>query len=377
MPLDSTRFMDVRDTATFKALPLTNANVAKAASPLQPKKSPPPFPGVARSAPGGVGDGVPPVAALVPSTSSLPGCNHSSGYATADVDDVPVGYTPFCQPGGSPMAEPDADDPISKVIGVAERKAGETIKAFIAGLPGDVVYNWAKAHPGSHRAAVAIPPADNITSVTEGDETDPYAAGQGAAYWDDKWQPQCGWSAGWWDAAWATHATQSAPGGAGDGSSSGGDGGDDASQSGGGGGGSDPGLSSMSSTTVSAAAAVPAVPEELHPLQQMAAAAATTMSAAAVAAMATAQRWSEQDDDSSNDAAIAAAIQKEEGDLLERRRLASQAAVIEPARPAVAAAFIEPPRAAGESARPVVTGENWVMPISGTKVTKVDGLWYD
>ena len=129
--------MDVRNVH----VPLTAANVAvnakrKAASPFQPKKAAPQFPGVARSAPGGGGYGVPPVAALGPSAASLLG-------GDADDDDFPVGYTPFDQPGGIPMPEPDEENPLDRITGIAERKAGLTIQSWISGQSPELVYKWA------------------------------------------------------------------------------------------------------------------------------------------------------------------------------------------------------------------------------------------
>ena len=46
------------------------------------------------------------------------------GDSNEDLGDVPVGYTSFYQPGGSPMVEPDEEDPIDRTIGIFERRAG-------------------------------------------------------------------------------------------------------------------------------------------------------------------------------------------------------------------------------------------------------------
>ena len=75
-------------------------------------------------------------------------------------------------------------------------------------------------------------------------------------------------------------------------------------------------------------------------------------------------RWSDHVDDDSNDAAIAAALQSEEN--------------CQTPQPAIAASFLEPPRAAGQPAKPIYNGEIIALPLCRTKVKRMpDGKWYD
>ena len=90
------------------------------------------------------------------------------------------------------MPEPDDGNPLDRTIGIVKRSVGEKIKAAIAGTDPAQLYQWAISkgrRGGSQRAAVASPPAATITTVREGDEANPDAAEEHAAYWSDQsWQ---------------------------------------------------------------------------------------------------------------------------------------------------------------------------------------------